>query len=162
MVVTAYLKSYSSFVTLYNIIISRKNLKSAGVINWTDLKCFILGWERSCTYLTDAEGVRVASSGLSTVEELVHARYPEQPVGANDDWAWDLDVTRAWWPPHVRQVRGQQAQQVEAPTRRRQVVSSQLSRVPHQQALLQVSCNRTICVTTAAATSPPDSLCRVN
>lgn len=89
-------------------------------------------------HLADAEHVRVTGLGLGPVEELQHPRHPEQPVGPDEHRARELvRRTASGRPPQVRQVGGQQTQEVRFPFGRAEVVLSQLVRVADHETLVQ-------------------------
>lgn len=89
-------------------------------------------------HFANAEHVRVAGFGLGAVEELQHPGHAEQPIGAHDYRAREHERrTAAGRPPQVRQVGGQQAQQVRFPLGRAEVVLPQLVRIANHQPLVQ-------------------------
>lgn len=78
-------------------------------------------------HLAYPEHVRVTGFGLGAVEKLQHPGHPEQSVGAHDHRArQDAVGAAAGRPPKVRQVSGQQAQDVRFPFGRAEVVFPQL------------------------------------
>lgn len=91
--------------------------------------------------LADAESIGISGGRLRSVKPLPQPVYPKQAVQAHDDGTGQVQAGAGLrWPPDVGQVRGQHRQHVQIPALRVEVVPAQPERVPHEEPLVQESC----------------------